>query len=433
MIDVQKLLELSSGGKIYVALSGGEDSISLLHLVHSLPNVQAIHVNHNISPNSKMWEDFCIEFCKKLQIPINIENVKLSSYCNLEETARNLRYEIFELYLKRENDILLMAHHLDDLTETVLLNLFSRGSGVTGLAGIPEVRKLGNGTLYRPLLSVSGQEIHTYTTKNNLSWIEDESNLNTIFDRNFIRHEIMPMLKNRWQSAVTNIAKSALLCRQASEKISEQSYIDLLDCLIGEGKILNINSLKKHSSFQQANILRFWIKTLFNLNYPSKDKMDNILELINFDSEKNTKMLVYISNKLVIRRHKHFIFAVDTFKYDADNLKIYPLNKFTTSFNFGRLSVKSEMKGSLVNAEYHVKFRPTIGNKNYIFINGKYIKLKKILQEEGIPYWLKDYIPLIYSIGNELVAIAIPDKMIISDNHKNQKNELGYEIKWEFN
>ena len=216
MIDVQKLLELSSGGKIYVALSGGEDSISLLHLVHSLPNVQAIHVNHNISPNSKMWEDFCIEFCKKLQIPINIENVKLSSYCNLEETARNLRYEIFELYLKRENDILLMAHHLDDLTETVLLNLFSRGSGVTGLAGIQEVRKLGNGTLYRPLLSVSGQEIHTYTTKNNLSWIEDESNLNTIFDRNFIRHEIMPMLKNRWQSAVTNIAKSALLCRQAS-------------------------------------------------------------------------------------------------------------------------------------------------------------------------------------------------------------------------
>lgn len=433
MIDIAKLLKLSNGGNIYVAVSGGEDSICLLHSVHSLPNVQAIHVNHNISPNSKKWEDFCIEFCNKLQISLNVENVKLSSYCNLEETARNLRYEIFESYLEQENDILLMAHHLDDLAETVLLNLFSRGSGVTGLAGIPEIRKLGNGILYRPLLSVYSQEINTYATKHKLSWVEDDSNSNTIFDRNFIRHEVMPMLKNRWQAATINIAKSAQLCRQASEKISEQSYIDLLDCLIGEGKILNINSLKKHSSFQQANILRFWIKSLFNLNYPSKDKMDNILELINFDSEKNTKMLVYISNKLVIRRHKHFIFAVATFKYDASNLETYLLTEFTTSFNFGRLSVKSEMKGSMVNAEYHVKFRPTIGNKNYIFLNGKYIKLKKILQEEGIPYWLKDYIPLIYSTDNELVAIAIPDKMIISDNHKNQKNELGYEIKWEFN
>ena len=432
MIDIQKLLELSTGGTIYVALSGGEDSVGLLHLVHLLPNVQAIHVNHNISINSKMWENFCRELCNKLNIPLNVENVKLSSHTNLEETARNLRYEIFESYLKKENDILLMAHHLDDLVETVLLNLCSRGSGVTGLAGIPEIRKLGKGVLYRPLLSSSSQEINLYTTKHNLSWIEDESNLDTSFDRNFIRLKVLPMLKDRWSSASTNIAKSALLCRQANEKISEQSYIDLLDCLIGEGKILNIDSLKKHSAFQQSNILRFWIKTLFNLNYPSKDKMDNILELINFDSEKNTKMLIHLSSKLVIRRHKNFIFAVDTFKYDFTNLETYKLTEFMIPFNFGRLSVKSEMKGRLIKNEYRIKFRPAIGNKNYIFFNNRYIKLKKILQEESIPYWLKDYIPLIYSNDNELVAIILPNKMIISDNYKNQKGELGYEIEWEF-
>ncbi len=434
MIDTKEIKELSKNGRIFVAYSGGGDSTTLLHYLYlsGLKNIYAIHVNHNISANSKTWERLCLNFCKDLDIPIFIERINLQSSSNLEEEARNKRYEIFESYLTNENDILVMGHHKNDQVETVLLRLF-RGSGVTGVSGIPKIRKLGKGFLYRPLLSVSRQEIDNYVKDNNLNYVSDESNLDDDFDRNFIRNQIIPVLEERFPALCQNIFKSSELFKQANEAIFEQSNKDLINCLIGNGKILNIDSLKKYSSFQQTNILRYWITTIFNVKYPSKDKIDSILELIDLDVSINTKKLVHISNKLIIRRHKNHIYAVEQYKYDTSNTNQYPFNQYMISFNFGNiLPIKSNNKGNLKKGDYILKFRPIIGNKNYIVIKNKIVKLKKILQEENIPYWLKDYIPLIYNSQNELVAIITDNKTIISDEWSTQNDEEGYEIKWNF-
>ena len=208
MFDLKAFLDLVDPSQnIIVAFSGGSDSSALLHFCHELSleehlraSLSAIHVNHSLNKNSDLWEDHCRKFCKDRNIPfqsyvVNI-NIKKSG---LESAARNARYSIFKKALQK-NDQLLMAHHADDVAETVLYRLF-RGTGIDGLQGPVKKRALGEGVIIRPWLDYPNAELSEYLSDHNIDFVHDDTNFEDNQDRNFIRNEVLKTTFNRWPNA----------------------------------------------------------------------------------------------------------------------------------------------------------------------------------------------------------------------------------------
>src|SRR5262245_11065640 len=194
-----------SAKRIAVGLSGGVDSVVLLHQLKDR-GVSAIHVHHGLSPNADAWADFCRTVCKGLGVPLVISRVKVEkSGKGLEAAARDARYAAFR---KSKADVIALAHNLDDQAETVLMNLL-RGAGLRGASGMPEHSKLGAKTLWRPLLGVSRKELLAYARKHKLAWIEDESNANEALTRNFVRRSIGPMLEQKFPQWKQSLARAA--------------------------------------------------------------------------------------------------------------------------------------------------------------------------------------------------------------------------------
>ncbi|MDR0974532.1 MAG: tRNA lysidine(34) synthetase TilS [Ruminococcus sp.] len=207
----------------FVALSGGADSTALLLFIKSICDnteqsvtgrfVTAIHVNHNLrGAESLRDENFCKQLCEKLGVPLKVVSVNVKAYAketgkSIEESARILRYKAIENITENSGDgkfTVFTAHNADDNAETVLYNLI-RGSGITGLCGIPPVR----GNICRPFLSVKRSEILEYLADNNQDYIVDSSNFDNKYTRNYIRNEIIPLLKNINPSVVDSISKTA--------------------------------------------------------------------------------------------------------------------------------------------------------------------------------------------------------------------------------
>jgi tRNA(Ile)-lysidine synthase len=200
------------GKRLAAGLSGGIDSVVLLHVLRALQpqfgyRLSAVHVNHGISPNAGDWEKFCSALCSELKVPLKIARVKVSRQRKgLEAAAREARRAALS---KAPVDAIALAHHLDDQAETVLLNLL-RGAGLEGASGMAARSRLSGKTLLRPLLQVSREEIAAYAAEHRLGWIEDESNSDTAFTRNFVRHRVGPLLEERfprWREALARAAR----------------------------------------------------------------------------------------------------------------------------------------------------------------------------------------------------------------------------------
>lgn len=198
--------------QIKIALSGGVDSMVLLHLAHqyamaSNVPLAAVHVNHNLHVEADQWAHFCKTSCQKLNIALTIIKVNVAKKASKEAAARQARYAVFEQEMQA-GTLLLLAHHRDDQVETVLFRLL-RGAGLKGLSGMPALRPLGTGFLYRPLLSVSRKVIVNYALKHQLKWIEDPSNTEEVYERNWLRHKVVPLLVSRWPKANEQINKAS--------------------------------------------------------------------------------------------------------------------------------------------------------------------------------------------------------------------------------
>ena len=210
---------LSPENKIFIAFSGGLDSTALLFLCNQalkqkkIKNLKAIHINHKLSKNSNNWEQHCESFCRTNNIEFESFKVKVSkNRSSIEAQARQARYKIFESLLDA-NDQIILAHHRDDVFETILLRLF-RGTGVDGLSGLNERRTLGKGEIIRPFLKLSKSDLKIFIDENNLSYVEDDTNLNNQFDRNFLRNEIVPSLEKRW----SRLSEKAALTSSTAKK-----------------------------------------------------------------------------------------------------------------------------------------------------------------------------------------------------------------------
>jgi len=197
----------SGSRRVAVGLSGGVDSVVLLHYLHGqgIP-LEAIHVHHGLSPNADAWAAFCRRVCKRLGVPLTVKKVKVAKRGEgPEAAARAARYEVFS---KAASECIALAHNLEDQAETVLMNLL-RGAGLRGSSGMRPLARFGGKRLARPLLGVSRREILRYAKKHRLEWIEDESNADESLTRNFVRRRVGPLLEERYPKWRENLARAA--------------------------------------------------------------------------------------------------------------------------------------------------------------------------------------------------------------------------------
>ena len=202
----------SASPEVAVGLSGGIDSVVLLHVLAAMPRLRlhAIHVHHGLSPNADAWAQFCRKLCKRLGVPLSLRHVSVRKKGKgLEAAAREARYAAFAA---SKAQCIALAHNLDDQAETVLMNLL-RGSGTRGASGMAERTRFGRKVLWRPLLKKSRKEILAYARKHGLQWIEDESNADEALTRNFIRRRVGPLLEEKYPQWKESLARAARLFR----------------------------------------------------------------------------------------------------------------------------------------------------------------------------------------------------------------------------
>jgi len=241
-----------------VGLSGGLDSVVLLDVLARSPRrraLAAVHVHHGLSPNADAWSEFCRERCAERGVALSVERVRIERAApeGLEAAARAARYAV---YAARSEDFVVLAHHLDDQSETVLLQVL-RGTGLKGLAAMPEVRALAHSPvrILRPLLPIPRAALHAYAKERGLAWIEDESNASLRHDRNFLRHEIAPKLdarQPRWREAAARLARHAAGTEALLEELAR---IDGLPPEAGE----DLPADPRLSTDRRANLLRAFL------------------------------------------------------------------------------------------------------------------------------------------------------------------------------
>lgn len=256
----------------WVAFSGGLDSTVLLHVLarladrHELPVIRAIHVHHGLQAVADDWPAHCQVVCDELGIALKVVQVQVEPGASVEQAARAARYQAFSSCLG-EGELLLTGQHRDDQAETVLFRLL-RGAGVRGLAAMPVERPLGGGRLVRPLLGVSRETLETYATSNALAWVEDPSNQQYAHTRNYLRHEVLPLLRQRWPQAASALARTAAHMAEAQQLLDELAQQDLeaakaatSGCWLGLPS-LALPALRALTPARQRNALRYWLASL---------------------------------------------------------------------------------------------------------------------------------------------------------------------------
>ena len=269
---------------IFIGYSGGPDSTALVHLLSILNarqelNLKAIHINHNLSKHSSIWENHCVETCSKLNVNLITKSIEIKvDGGGLESASRKARYKVFEKILNRD-DQLLLGHHSDDVAETLIMRLM-RGTGPDGMEGPKLKRSLGEGVLVRPLLGVSKKVILDYLKKHNISYIQDDSNLSSDFDRNYLRNEIFPMLEKKWNNFPNRVSNFSKIIKDRNDNYSDlmhEKYDDLIS------NSINLKKLKELSDPLIADVLRYSIKKC-NIAVPNSKIIEEIIKTFVYSS-----------------------------------------------------------------------------------------------------------------------------------------------------
>lgn len=266
--------------KFWVAYSGGLDSSVLLRAASELASLQnlkvgAVHINHNLSPNAQYWQEHCVAQCQSLNIECVVKSLKISNSGNgIEAAAREARYQAIARVVSH-NDIVLLGQHQNDQIETFFLQLL-RGAGPAGLSGMPEfVINKHNTRLLRPFLHFTRAQLHEFAVKQDLSWIEDESNRDNQFDRNFLRNEILPKIRDRWSKADKVINRSVHHIQEQQTLLSEVVE-QKLEKLVGDKGQLSITGLLQHSHLWQKQLIKNWLMNQ-EASQPSEKVLSRIL------------------------------------------------------------------------------------------------------------------------------------------------------------
>ncbi len=416
-----------SPAKLCIALSGGLDSCVLLSALLAAQkqlafSLHAIHVHHGLSPNADAWAEFCVARCQMLKVPCQVVHVNVDKKAGLgiEAAARKARYEAL---LQSDADFIVLAHHQDDQAETYLLQLL-RGAGVKGLSAMSAIDSKRR--LLRPLLSIPRLEIEDYARHANLKWVEDESNQDTHYDRNFIRHALTPLLSQRFPSVQAVLSRSASHMAEASSLLDDLATLDAQTC-VHDTKV-NLLELAKLSEVRAKNLMRWWLAG-FGFSLPSKERLDEILQqLLHAKADATIKLLID-AGKVNLRRYQGYAFI----EADAKALPIAMIWQGESALELpdgSRLLFERKPGEGLAIERLGVhqlriahrhggeRFKPDLHRPTRT--------LKHLLQESNMPPWLRDRLPLIYFDD----ALAVVPTIGVSCLMQAEEHELGLVITW---
>jgi len=410
-VVIDDVVALASGKRVCIAYSGGVDSHVLLHLLAQsshpqLQDIAAIHVDHGLNSDSSMWTQHCADTAADLHIDFTDlkADVRNIESLGMEAAAREARYQALQEALT-EDDILLTAQHQQDQAETLLLQLF-RGAGPKGLSAMTSHFKLGETETIRPLLNVSQSDILSYAQSHKLQWIDDPSNVETRWNRNYIRHKLWPDIIERWRSAAKTISRSAEHCAETSELLDDLAEQDLADLgLDSSASSLPINALLTLSEVRCRNLLRhlfLWKK----LPLPSTVNLQRIIDEVCLAKQDSNPIVSWTG--VEIRRYQNQLYFM-TPLISHDNENIIKLNSFhDVNLNDGRIIewLITEDQGLKlpISADVTIRFRQ--GGEQIKPQGASHHKsLKHLFQQWCIPPWQRDRIPLIFC-DDKLVAVV---------------------------
>jgi len=404
--SITSSLEKNSYDEFLIAYSGGCDSTALLYFANKTArknkiNIRAIHVNHNLNKESKKWENHCKEFCKGINVELYIENVNiiLKPGDSVEEKAREERY--LSIYSQMGKKTLMMtAHHGDDQAETFLYQLF-RGSGAKGLSSMPRIKKIKKGFHFRPFLAFNKKTLEDFVAFKSLSYVEDLSNNNTDFSRNFIRKEILPSIKRKWPSCASTISRSAQNLSELFKLNEDLAMIDIQKFLVKNICKLSI-SVRGLDKYRCNNVIRYWISKN-NYRMPSSEQMNSIYS--NVINAGKDKVPFFLCSEYEIRRHNDYIeIMLPLKKHDPSIIYKwkYMENLIITNLSLNLSWNDLEKRfGRKIAYDVEVRFRKS--GENIKLYNSKK-SLKDHMREINMPPWKRDRTPLIY-IDKELRVI----------------------------
>lgn len=416
---------------LFVGLSGGVDSVVLLDALYRLSQdssndlnfkLAAIHVHHGLSQNADHWLNFCRQFCEQRNIEFYGKQVELTRHNrqSLEAVARVARYQAFD-QLTLKDSVIITAQHLNDQAETVLLRL-KRGSGPRGLSAMARLAQLPEQTqpdklLWRPLLKVNKKTILAYAKQHQLTWVEDESNQDDDFDRNFIRNQVLPLIEARWPEFQSCVARSAELCQQEQSIINQVAEQDLAKLLQSQSQSqIDLLAFNELDSARQSNVLRHWLSQ-FNESMPSQAVLEQIKHNSKADIDQQPKIKLHFGE---LWQYKHWLYyfsqaQIETINQAPQNLELefkqLNLDKQTESktrlvlsngqsldINWQALGIQPKQQDKI-----SIQFSPALKTKCRPKYRDCSKTIKQCLQELEIPTWQRPHIPYLF-INNQLKA-----------------------------
>ncbi|NJJ55698.1 MULTISPECIES: tRNA lysidine(34) synthetase TilS [unclassified Pseudomonas] len=389
----------------HIAFSGGLDSTVLLHLLailaksETLPPLSAVHVHHGLQAVADAWPSHCQSVCDSLGVPLRVMHVHVPPGASLERAAREARYQAFT-EVARDGEAVLTGQHRDDQAETLLFRLV-RGAGVRGLAAMPAHRPLAGGFLVRPLLDVSRAELEAYAGDHQLKWIEDPSNADPRFSRNYLRHRVIPTLTERWPQAVSSLARTAEHLGEAEALLGELACMDLqaadqpsrFPWLLLPS--LALVPLRELSDARQRNALRHWLAPLTRL--PDSDHWAGWYSLR--DAKGDAQPLWRLADGELHRCGERIWWLPGVWSEFSHGSVSWPdprnplelpgngLLKIIGKAPEGPLEVRYRQGGEMLDV-------PGRGRRD----------LKRLLNECGVPVFVRGRLPLLYQ-GEQLLGV----------------------------
>ncbi len=455
------------GGSILLGLSGGVDSVVLLHLLHQLSprnewRLSALHVHHGISPQADAWAVFCADLCARCGIPLQIVHVDIAPLreMGIEAAARKLRHEALS---RQPVDFIALAHHLDDQVETLLLQLL-RGAGVKGAAAMPCVKRVASHTpspgqgegwgggekltltpppiLLRPLLNVARSELLAYAQQHALQWVEDDSNADDAYPRNFLRHRVLPLLEQRFPAYRETLARSARHFADAAILLDELAAQDahMLPSppggelargpAKGEGDLpLEVARLQTLSQPRAKNLLRYFLATQ-GAPIPDSTRLAEMLRQLCHARSDAAVRITFGDWQVRCYRGKVYAFPMlpePDMEFCAPwrGEAALALPELGGSLHFEACMGYGLSLKKLQQATVTVRLRR--GAEHIRLDNKRPTRtLKNLLQEHGIPPWQRDTLPLLFC-GGELVCVP---GVAIGYVYRAQPDEAGVMVNW---
>jgi len=403
------LAHVPRNAPLTIGLSGGIDSMVLLHiLVRGLRlspgRISAIHVNHQLNPHAAEWAAFCRSRCRELGVRLKVARVAVKRGNSIEAAARAARYKVFA---DAGSGIVVLAHNRDDQAETVLLQLL-RGAGPRGLAAMPAFRCAAgcSPAILRPLLDAPRDRIAAYAVRHRLQWVEDDSNDDRAFLRNFLRHDVLPLLETRVPGAGVTLARGARLQAEASDLLDTLALMDLGG--VPPSRSLPLAPLKTLLPHRARNVLRYFLRSN-GLQMPDADHLEELLRQAL--AARGDAEVCIRSGDAEMRRFHGVLYIVRGLSVPERGCAVDWNGRGTLRLDGlgGVLRLERRAGGGIDGSLFRGSGFEISGRRGgetlRLAAGGRLRTVRNLLQEAGLPPWMRERLPFLY-IQGELAAVA---------------------------